>query len=495
MNKQFADFLNRHARAIVFFFALIALSGGLAYTKLASDVYPNLTFPRIAVIATTGDAAPERALLSTTRILEEAAGQVYHVRRVRSKTIRGSSELSVEFEDGTDLTAALHQLQARIAEVQNQLPAGVALTIEPVTPAIFPVMSFNVTTDKLSQADLYSTCRYQLIPPLSRVAGVARAQIQGGDLAEVAVQADVDKLKNFHLSISTIADALGRINQMQVLGRLDIAHQQNQLVAQAEADNIEQLQGTIIGAQAGQPVYLKDVASVGFGHKDRLSLVSVRQKRAIVVNVFKQPTASVVAVARAVREELTNLARTLPDGITIEPAYNESALVISALNNVFEAIEIGIALIIVVLFFFLRSVKSTGHRRPQHPPFGPGSIWGPLFERTEPQLDVPRRPGRSHRPGHRRCHRCHRKHQSTTCHEHQCPRSSRTRHAGADRARNELDDYDGGRLFTPGFAIRSGRSIFYQLDDNPGRGGYLFVDPGPDTDARPFGKLAAQGKK
>ncbi len=136
--NRFVEALQSHARAIYLLILLLGVAGWLAYLHLPSDVYPNLTFSRIAIIATTGDTAPERALLSTTRILEEAASQVYHVNRVRSETIRGSSELSVEFEDGTDLTNALHQLQSRVAEVQNSLPPGVSVTIEPVTPAIFP---------------------------------------------------------------------------------------------------------------------------------------------------------------------------------------------------------------------------------------------------------------------------------------------------------------------------------------------------------------------
>src|SRR5271170_3382325 len=196
---RFTDILQEHARAIYLVFILIALGGYLAFKNLPSDVYPNLSFPRIAVIANMGDTAPERVLLSVTRVLEEAAGQVYRVRWVRSKTIRGSTELSVDFQDGTDTVFALHQLQARIAEVQGKLPAGVNTTIELVTPAIFPVLSYNVTTEALTQADLYTICRYQLQPALSRVPGVARVQIQGGDISEVSVQVNPDQLKSYRL--------------------------------------------------------------------------------------------------------------------------------------------------------------------------------------------------------------------------------------------------------------------------------------------------------
>ncbi len=137
-------FLKRHSRALYLVFVLLSVLGFLAFENLPSDVYPSLSFPRIAVIIGSGDMAPERVLVSITRLLEEACSQVYRVRWIRSKTIRGASELSVEFQNGTDMIFSLHQLQARVAEVQSRLPAGTSVTVELVTPAIFPVLSYNI---------------------------------------------------------------------------------------------------------------------------------------------------------------------------------------------------------------------------------------------------------------------------------------------------------------------------------------------------------------
>jgi multidrug efflux pump subunit AcrB len=217
----FTQFLNRHARAIYLLLCFVVLAGYLAYQNLASDVYPPLSFPRIAVIANLGDMSPERVLLSLTRPLEEACSQVYGVRWIRSKTIRGATEISVDFQQGTDMIFSLHQVQARIAEMRNRLPPSTSLTIELVTPAIFPVLSYNISSDSLTQADLYSITRYQILPGLTRVAGVSRAQLQGGDVPEFAVEVDAQKLNGDGLSLSQVADALGRANQVQVVGKLD----------------------------------------------------------------------------------------------------------------------------------------------------------------------------------------------------------------------------------------------------------------------------------
>jgi CzcA family heavy metal efflux pump len=358
--NRFTEILQEHARAIYLIFVLIALGGYLAFKSLPSDVYPNLSFPRIAVIASMGDTAPERVLVSVTRILEEAASQVYRVRWVRSKTIRGSTELSVDFQDGTDMVFALHQLQARIAEVQGKLPLGVNITTELVTPAIFPVLSYNVTTEALTQADLYSICRYQLQPALSRVPGVARVQIQGGDVPEVSVQVNPNQLKSYRLSLSQIADALKKTNQIQVVGRVDAAHQQNLVMATGEALDLKELGDLLVTTSAtGTPVYLKDVATVDFGYADRTSLVSVQKRPGLVINIFRQPSSNVVSVSEGVRAELKRLEKTLPLGLEISGAYDESSLVRYAMTNVRDAIGIGIGLIIVVLLFTLRSWKGT----------------------------------------------------------------------------------------------------------------------------------------
>ncbi|WP_218082792.1 efflux RND transporter permease subunit [Anthocerotibacter panamensis] len=356
---SFTKTLQGQARAIYLVFALVALGGFLAFRSLPSDVYPELTFPRIAVIAEVGDISPERVVLTVTRPLEEACGQVYRVRWVRSKTIRGSAELSIEFQPGTDMQLALQQLQARVNEVRATLPANINLTIERITPAIFPVLTFNVSTPTLTQADLYTLSRYQIQPRLTRVPGVARVQIQGGDTPQIAVEIDPARLKGYGLGLTQVADALTRTNQVQVVGKLDQHYQQNLVVATGESRSPADLGGTVIATQNGVPVFLRDLGHIQSGHADRSRVVSVDGKPGLTLNIFRQPNSNVVAVSDGVRQELAQIEKSLPPGIQIRPAYNESGLVTDAIANVRDAIGIGIALIFVVLYGFLREWRST----------------------------------------------------------------------------------------------------------------------------------------
>ncbi len=352
--------LQSQAKAIYLLFALVAMAGLLAYFNLPSDVYPELSFPRIAVIAEVGDVSPERVVVTVTRPLEEAAGQVYRVRWVRSKTIRGSTELSIEFQPGTDMQYALQQLQARVAEVRSSLPGNVNLTIERITPAIFPVLGYNVSSPTLTQADLYTITRYQIQPRLTRVPGVARVQIQGGDVPQVAIEIDPTKLKSYSLSLTQVADALTRTNQIQVVGKLDQNYQQSLVVATNEAADLSQLGGVVVATRPGNiPIFLRDLGRIRSGIADRTRLVSVDGKPGLTLNLFRQPSSNVVAVSSGVRTELATIQKSLPPGVQIRPAYDESGLVVDAIANVRDAIAIGIVLIIVVLYFFLREWRST----------------------------------------------------------------------------------------------------------------------------------------
>src|SRR5262249_20877439 len=150
---------------------------------------------------------------------------------------------------------------------------------------IFPVLSYNVTSDSLTQSDLYTIARYQIQSSLTRVAGVARVQIQGGDIPEISVQVDPDKLKSNGLSLSQVADALKKTNQIQVVGRLQQMHQHSLVIATGEAANPADLGEVVVATKSnGTPIYLKDMASVAEGHADRLSLVYMQKHPGLVIN-------------------------------------------------------------------------------------------------------------------------------------------------------------------------------------------------------------------
>ena len=383
--NRYTQILKSQARAIELFFVLVAVAGVLAYTALPSDVYPELSFPRIAVIAEAGDTSPGRMVVSVTRILEQAVGQVYNVRWIRSKTIRGAAEINVDFQEGTNMQQALQQLQARVAEVRGNLPANANLTVERVTPAIFPVITYNVSSDTLTQSDLNYYANYVIGPAITRVPGVARVIAQGGDIQQVSVQVDPAKMSALRVSLSQIADALQKGNQAQVLGKLNRDSQLSLVVSAENLQNIGKLNNIVVGETTGNtsgtapipagepgsgiqetgtgavgaPIFLRDVATVSWGVADKSQIISVDGKPGVAMNIFRQPNSNVVDVSSGVAEAFRRLKKDLPPGLQMSPGYDESRLVIDAMNNVRDAILTGVFFIVIVLFVFLREWRST----------------------------------------------------------------------------------------------------------------------------------------
>lgn len=359
MDKIF-DFIVGQRRAIYALFILIAIAGVFAFTRLGRDVYPELQFARIVVIAAAGDTSPERLLVGVTQYIEDAASHVYRVRWIRSKTIRGGAEVYVEFEPGTDMAYAMQQLESRLAEVRSQLPPQSRLIVEPVTPAIFPVINYNFWSKTITLADLYTIARYQIEPLVSQVKGVARVTVQGGDVPEVSIEVNPQKVYSYGLSLAQLARSISESNRIQVVGRLDERYQQNLVIASDEALNLADFGNIVVkNNQNGTPLFLKDVATIREGFADRLRLVSVSGKPGMVLNVFRQPSSNIVEVSARVAQKLAEIRKSLPADFKVGHAYDESRLVSDAIASVFEAIAIGIGLIFVVLMVFLRSLRAT----------------------------------------------------------------------------------------------------------------------------------------
>ena len=135
----------RHARAAALVAGELVVSGAIAAFTLPSSIYPPLEFPRIVIIAHSGTLPPQSMMLTVTRPIETAVMEVPGIRRVRSRSIRGATEISAQFEPSTDMVVALQQVQNRVAEAQGELPADTQLTVERLTPAVFPILILSMT--------------------------------------------------------------------------------------------------------------------------------------------------------------------------------------------------------------------------------------------------------------------------------------------------------------------------------------------------------------
>jgi CzcA family heavy metal efflux pump len=353
-----ARFGIRNARAIILGVVLLTGAGVYSMTTLPSNIYPEVEFPRIVLVAKAGDLAPRMMQLAVTRPLEEAARSVLGVRRVRSKTIRGATEISVIFNPDANMPYALQLMQAKTDEVKADLPADTQLTVERMTPSLFPIFQLNVTGD-LPATDIRDIAEFQLRPLISRVPGVANVEVLASDEREISVIVDPEKLTANHLSLEQVAEALRATNQISSVGRLPKDYLQYLVLATGELTSLDDVRQAVVAFRQQTPVYVGDVAEVREGVVDRTILISANGKPGAIVSVARQIRGNIIGVTDGVIEALRGYTRSLPAGLSLSVVYDLAAFVRSAVASVRDAIIIGGLLAVLVLIAFLRDWRIT----------------------------------------------------------------------------------------------------------------------------------------
>ncbi len=348
----------RHGRAVFLATALLAVAGLVAARSLPSDIYPPLTFPRVVVIAHSGSLPPRSMLLRVARPLEEAVIAVPGVRRVRSRTFRGASEIGIQLDPRTDVVLALQQVQNRVAELRSDLPPETELTVERLTTAAFPFLSFNLTGG-LPPADLRDLAFYVVRPAVARVPGVGPVEVLSSDVREIEVEADPARLLAAGLSATDVSEALKAVNQVSPVAQYARGGRQYLVLTSGLWSSAEEIGRTPIAVRNGLPIAVSDVARVFPGTADRRSLVTGDGKPAALLNVSQQVGANILEVRSGVQDTLRGLASTLPSGLALSKVYDLGEFVADAIASVRDAILIGGLLAVAILFAFLRDWRVT----------------------------------------------------------------------------------------------------------------------------------------
>ncbi len=333
--------------------ALLCAGGIYAATRLPSAIYPELEFTRIAVIAEGSSLGARQVVFSITQPLEEAVGVVPGVTRVQSKSIRGASEINITFSPTTDMAYALQQTQARVNEVRNDLPAGLDVQVERLLPSVFPIVSYNLEGGSPQQ--LYDIARYQIRPIMSRVPGVGRVDVQASDVREIEVIADPVRLSEQGLSYEDLATAIRAGTTVSAVGRVAQDYKQYLVVTAQEATTPEDIGNVVVG----HGLHVRDVASVEVGTEDHVRIVAGDGQPAALINITRQIGGNTVAIADSVEKAAETLRKTLPKGVILKPVYDQASLVRDATASVRDAMLIGAALAVIILFLFLRKGKIT----------------------------------------------------------------------------------------------------------------------------------------
>ena len=351
-------FLRRHAVVVWLATAvLIALGVASAWT-MPSGIYPEVEFPRIVVVARSGGAPPDLFLTTVTRPLEQTLTTVLGVQRIRSKTIRGATEISLQFAPDADMWRALQLTESRLNESRSSLPADVEIEVERITTGSFPVVTFNLS-GAIDPRELREIAQFVVRPALGNVPGVGRIDVLGGEVREVEVVLDPESTAAARLTPDLVADRLRSAMGLSAVGRVDRDRQLVTVLGDAQPKTLADIgEMPVVRTPQGGVLPLSAVAEVFEGAEDRTVRVGGPHGATVGISVARLPGASTPDVVAKAIAAADAIKPTLPKGVTLVPVYDQSTLVRESMASVRDAILIGIGLCALVIALFLRDLRA-----------------------------------------------------------------------------------------------------------------------------------------
>jgi multidrug efflux pump subunit AcrB len=343
------------SRPVLFLIVSLALVGGYLAFSIPVSVFPSTNFPRVVIGVDNGVMPIDQMLVTITRPIEDSVNDVPGLQRVVSITSRGSAEIDLFFDWQNDMILTLQRVDAVVARLQTELPATAKVATHRLTFATFPIIGYSLTSDTLSQDNLWEIATYDIKPRINRLDGVASVLIQGGRVPEFQVTPDPARLVASGVTVADILDAIRRTNLIDSPGLFENNHQlvlglvSGRVQSQAEIGQI-----VVKNSPAGVPIRIGDVAVTARSVAPVYTMVTANGKSAVLLSVNRQPDSNTLAVADQVHQQIADLRGSLPPGVHLEPFYDQSTIVSDAISSVRDAVLIGILLSVAILILFLR---------------------------------------------------------------------------------------------------------------------------------------------
>ena len=339
--------------------ALALALGAVAYRRINVALFPEVTFPKVKVIAENGLEPVDRMMVTVTKPMEDAIKRVPGLKLLRSTTSRGSCEISAYLDWGVDVTKSQTLIESRLNQIRGDLPGTVQISVERMNPAILPVMGYTLEAPGKSALELRKLALYTIKPFLSQVDGVSSVQIQGGRTKEYQVHLLPDQLAALGLGPDDVTKALTATNFVQSNGYLSDYRRLYLTVTDATIVQKEDLENLVLRNDGRRIVRLADVATVSLGEQPEYIRINANGSDAVLVSILRQPDANVVLVSDGVRAKVATLQLGLPRGVRMAPYYDQADFVAEVVRSVQDALWIGLVLALVVTALFLRSFRAT----------------------------------------------------------------------------------------------------------------------------------------
>ncbi|WP_191923248.1 multidrug efflux RND transporter permease subunit MdtC [Pantoea agglomerans] len=358
--KFFALFINRPVATTLLTLA-IALAGMLGFRLLPVAPLPQVDFPVIVISASLPGAAPEIMASSVATPLERSLGRIAGVSEMTSTSSLGSTRIILVFDFDRDINGAARDVQAAINAAQSLLPTGMPSrpTYRKVNPSDAPIMIMTLTSDTSNPGQLYDYASTQLAQKLSQIEGVGDVTVGGSSLPAVRVALNPQALFNQGVSLDAVRTAISNANQRRPQGALDDSQQRWQLRTNDALQTASEYQPLIVHYNNGAAVRLSDVATVEDSVQDVRNAGMSRGKPAVLLLIRKTPEANVIDTVDRIRAEMPLLHEVIPAAIDLQIAQDRSPTIRASLHEVEQSLVIAVALVILVVFVFLRSGRAT----------------------------------------------------------------------------------------------------------------------------------------
>jgi HAE1 family hydrophobic/amphiphilic exporter-1 len=349
--------VNRPVTMVIMVSVLLIL-GFFTYSKLSVDLLPEMELPVAAVMTSYSGAGPEEVESGVTELLESALTTVSNVDTIQSISAAGQSVVIMMFNWGTDMDAAAIEMKDSIGFVEGYLPDGASdpLVIK-MDPTMMPIMQIGISGEDLAQVQ--EIAEEVIEPRLSRIPEVASVIITGGQERQVKVEIDPVRLENYGLTLSQVAQVLQMENFNMSSGKVAQGTREYYVRNMQEFETIEDIRNVAIVTATGSNLRLGDIATITDGYKEREQFTRVNHREAVGVHLMKQSDANTVKASEAVRKELAKIQQELNLDLDVDIVYDAAEYINQSIDSTIKMIYEGALLAVLVLFLFLRNMRST----------------------------------------------------------------------------------------------------------------------------------------
>ena len=339
----------------------VALAGAIAFRLLPVSPLPQVDFPTISVQASLPGASPETMAATVATPLERSLGRIAGVTEITSSSSLGSTRVTLQFDLSRDIDGAARDVQAAINAARNLLPTGLPSnpTYRKVNPADAPIMIFALTSDTMTQGQMYDAASTILAQKLSQVAGVGQVSVGGSSLPAVRVELKPESLNKYGVGLEDVRTALANANANRPKGAVEDGDRHWQIYANDQAKSAAEYLPLIVAYRNGAAVQLTDVAEVVDSVQDLRNAGMANGKPSVLVIINRQPNANIIETVDRVNALLPTLRASIPGAITLTPAMERTATIRASLRDTGRALVISIVLVVLVVFVFLRNVRAT----------------------------------------------------------------------------------------------------------------------------------------